>query len=83
MDAAGNTILAFKPSKTYQAVLICSPEITKGTTYTAYYGGSCTGDGTDGLYETYTAGTSLGSASVSSIVTSIGSNSGSNRTTRP
>ncbi|MBE6763201.1 MAG: carbohydrate-binding domain-containing protein [Ruminococcaceae bacterium] len=83
LDAAGNTILAFKPSKTYQAVLICSPDIVKGTTYTAYYGGTCSGELADGLYETYTAGTSLGSASVSSIITSIGSNSGSNRPSRP
>lgn len=82
LDAAGNTILAFTPSKTYQAVLICSPEITKGTTYTAYYGGTCSGEETDGLYETYTAGTSLGSATVSSIVTSINGSS-SNRPTRP
>ncbi len=80
LDASGNTIVAFKPSKTYQAVIVSTPSITKGVTYTAYYGGTCHGNETDGLYDgAYTAGTSLGSAAVSSVVTSIGSNSGSNR----
>ena len=79
LDASGNTIVAFKPSKNYQAVVVCSPQIQKGTSYTAYYGGSCAGNETDGLYDgAYTAGTSIGSATVSSIVTSIG-NSSSNR----
>ncbi len=76
-DASGNTIVAFKPSKTYQAVIVSTPDITKGVTYTAYTGGSATGTVTDGLYDgVYTAGTSVGSKSVSSVVTSIGSSSG-------
>ncbi len=86
LDASGNTIVAFKPSKTYQAVVVCAPTITKSTTYTAYYGGSCSGNETDGLYDgKYTAGTSIGSATVSSIVTSIGSSSsgGGTRPSRP
>ncbi len=75
-DASGNTIVAFAPSKTYQAVIVSTPKITKGTTYTAYTGGSASGNVTDGLYDgTYTAGTSIGSKAVSSIVTSIGSSS--------
>ncbi len=83
LDASGNTIVAFKPSKTYQAVIVCSPDIAKSTTYTAYYGGTCSGNETDGLYDgNYSGGTSLGSVTVSSVVSSIGSNS-SNRPTRP
>ena len=75
-DASGNTVVAFKPSKNYQAVVVCSPLIQSGTSYTAYYGGSCSGSETDGLYDgAYTPGTSLGSATVSSKVTSIGSGS--------
>ncbi|MBQ9415138.1 MAG: dockerin type 1, partial [Clostridia bacterium] len=77
-DASGNTIVAFKPSKQYESVIVCAPGITRGTSYTAYTGGSVTGSETDGYYVggSYTAGTSVGSATVSSAVTTIGSGGG-------
>jgi len=75
----GKEILTFAPSKTYQSVVLCSPELENGTTYIVYSGGSSTGTVSDGLYSggTYTAGTQLTSFTISSIVTSVGSAGGS------
>ncbi|MGN0172646.1 MAG: carbohydrate-binding domain-containing protein [Acutalibacteraceae bacterium] len=76
-DANGNTLLAFKPSKSYQSAVVSLPSVTSGSTYTAYTGGTCSGTETDGLYTgDYSGGTSVGSATVSSSVTTIGSSSG-------
>ena len=49
-DSSGKTLLAFAPKKSYRSLIICSPALTKGETYTVYAGGSCTGEAADGLY---------------------------------
>lgn len=74
----GEDILTFVPTKTYQSVVLCSPELKKGSTYTIYSGGNSTGTVIDGLYSggTYTPGTEVESVTVSDIVTSAGSSSG-------
>lgn len=74
----GEEILTFVPTKTYQSVLLCSPELENGETYIVYIGGSSTGTVTDCLYYggTYTAGTQVASFTISSIVTRIGSSGG-------
>ncbi len=71
----GEEILTFVPTKTYQSVLLCSPELENGETYIVYTGGSSTGTVTDCLYSggTYTAGTQITSFTISSVVTWIGS----------
>ena len=63
----GDEILTFVPVKAYQSVVLCSSELSIGTTYVVYSGGSSTGTETDGLYSggTYTAGTELGSVTLS------------------
>ena len=63
----GTDILTFVPAKAYQSLVICSPRPKKGTTYDVYSGGSSTGTLADGLYSggTYTAGTKLGSITLS------------------
>jgi hypothetical protein len=63
----GEEILTFVPKKAYQSFVICSPQLKTGTTYVVYSGGSSTGTVKDGLYVggTYTAGTELGSITVS------------------
>ncbi|MNM90343.1 hypothetical protein D3C81_1026000 [compost metagenome] len=65
----GNDILTFAPAKDYQALLYSSSEITEGTTYDIYSGGSATGDLIDGLYSnaTYTQGTKIASVTTDSI----------------
>lgn len=74
----GEEILTFAPTKAYQSVVLCSPELENGTTYTVFTGGSSTGIATDSLYSggTYTAGTKLTDFMVSSVVTAIGSSGG-------
>jgi hypothetical protein len=69
----GEEILSFSPSKAYQSIAFSSPELTKGTTYAVYYGGSSTGTVVDGLYQdgTYTPGTPYTSFTISSIVTNV------------
>jgi len=69
----GEQILSFSPSKAYQSIAFSCPELTKGTTYAVYYGGSSTGTVVDGLYQdgTYTPGTQYTSFTISSIVTNI------------
>ena len=71
----GQDILTFVPTKEYQSVVLCSPELENGSTYIVYTGGSSTGTITDGLYSggTYTAGTRFADVTISSIVTGVGS----------
>jgi len=75
---AGEDILTFVPTKEYQSVLLSSPELENGATYTVYAGGNSTGTVTDGLYSggTYTAGTQVTSFTISSMVTGAGSYGG-------
>jgi hypothetical protein len=74
----GEEILTFVPTKAYQSVVLCSPELEKGETYMVYTGGSSTGAIADGLYSggIYTAGTQVTSFTISSIITTIGSSWG-------
>ncbi|MDJ1471848.1 carbohydrate-binding domain-containing protein [Xanthocytophaga flava] len=70
-DATGNEIITFSPAKTFQSVVVSSPSLIQGTTYSVYLGGSSTGTATNGLYEggDYTAGTLSTSFTVSSNAT--------------
>jgi len=79
-DASGNSLVTFQPAKTYSSVLYSSSDLTKGTTYYIYSGGSYSGGSeTDGLYTggTYSGGTQYSSFTVSGSVTTVGSSSGS------
>ncbi len=74
----GKTLLTFAPTKTYQSIVISSPEIQNGATYVVYSGGRSTGTVADSLYSggTYTAGTQVASYTISSIVTGAGAGMG-------
>jgi hypothetical protein len=69
-DADGNTILTFAPSKSFQTVVVSSPELKEGS-YTVYTGGSSTGTATDGLYTggEYSGGTEFVTFDITSSVT--------------
>ena len=69
----GTEICTFKPTKAYRSIVLCSPDLTSGTTYDIYYGGSSTGMLVDGLYlgGSYTSGTKYASFTISSIVTRL------------
>lgn len=70
-DSDGNTIMTFAPSKNYQSVVISSPKLTQGGSYTLYTGGSSTGSDADGMYTdgAYTGGTKVTDFEISSSVT--------------
>ncbi len=68
-------MLTFAPSKAFQSVVLSSPELQSGATYTVYLGGSAGGNATDGLYatgSTYTPGTQNTSFTASGVVTTVG-----------
>lgn len=72
-------ILTFTPSKEYESIVLCSPKISKGVTYTINAGGTALGQGKDGLYENATIEGSTESlnCTVTDIITSVGNqNSG-------
>ena len=74
-DQDGSAILTFAPTKEYQSLLLSSPELQDGMTYTVYTGGSSTGSSEDGLFVDgrYTPGTEVFSFTPSSAVTLAGS----------
>jgi hypothetical protein len=74
----GEEILTFLPTKAYQSVLLSSPELENGSTYTVYLGGNSSGTSSDGLYlgGTYSSGTEITSFTISSIVTGLGYSGG-------
>ena len=78
-DVNGNNIVTFQPSKTYYSIIFSSSELTRGSSYYIYTGGTSTGLETDGLYTggEYSGGTQYESFTVSSSVTIVGTlNSG-------
>lgn len=74
----GQEILSFVPTKAYQSVVLCSPELENGASYVVYTGGSSTGTVVDGLYSggTYTGGTQSDGFTISSMVTGAGAYGG-------
>ncbi|QYE96436.1 carbohydrate-binding domain-containing protein [Paraclostridium sordellii] len=74
-DEKENEVITFAPSKQYQSVVVSSPELKKGSTYTVSYGGISTGKAKDGLYTggKYSGGEKSTSFTVSESVTNLGS----------
>lgn len=71
MDDGGNAIATFAPTKDYLSVVISSPELKKGSSYSIYSGGKVTGTEANGLYTdgSYEGGSKIVSFSLESIVT--------------
>jgi hypothetical protein len=74
----GEDVLTFLPAKTYQSVVVSSPEFASGTTYDVYTGGQVSGSADGGVYadSAYTPGAQLGSFTISGRVTVLGSGGG-------
>jgi len=72
-DDAGKEIVTFVPTKDYQTVVISSPELKKGSSYTLYSGGKSTGTEKNGLYTggAYEGGTKITSFTIEDLVTWI------------
>lgn len=67
-DSKGALVAAFSPTKAYQSVVICTPALKQGESYTLYSGGSCDGGAISG----YTASGTLSDASKLSTITLSG-----------
>lgn len=70
-DSEGNTILTFAPSKDYQSLVISSPDLKDGGSYTLYSGGTSTGSEANGLYTDgeYSGGMKVVAFEITSSVT--------------
>lgn len=73
-DAQGNAILTFAPEKNYASVVVSTPEMKQGSTYSVYTGGTCDGAEKDGLYSggAYTSGTKIAGIQLAGSVTTYG-----------
>ncbi len=78
MDADGNLVVAFTPTKASACFIYSSPLLKTGETYSVLTGGSCSGEAEDGLYTdgSYSSGTQVREFTVSSVVTTAGSGGG-------
>jgi hypothetical protein len=76
---SGYSLLTYAPSKQYQSVLVSSPDIEVGETYTMYLGGLSSGEIENNLYINgeYQPGTQLTLLTVESTVTTYGTLPGS------
>lgn len=70
-DSSGNTIIAFVPERSYNHVILASPDFKMGETYTVHTGGTATGASSGGLAEDCTGGTQLFSFPFESAVVSV------------
>jgi hypothetical protein len=72
---SGEEVLTFLPAKTFQSIVLSSPDLANGAGYLVFTGGSSSGTVTDGLYSggSYTPGTQVVSLTLSGITTTAGS----------
>jgi len=72
-DSSGKPLLSFAPSKDYQSIVISSPELEQGSTYTLSSGGTNSGKLKDGLYTggAVSGAKKLADVKLTSIVTRI------------
>ncbi len=75
LDADGNEVLSYAPSKTWSSFIVSTPDLVSGETYTLLLGGTSTADVTDGLYTAggyQNDGTEEGSVTLDDTVCFIG-----------
>lgn len=72
-DENGNNLLTFAPEKSYYSIIFSSEELSSGTTYKVYTGGTSTGTELNGLYTggTYSGGTLETTFTQSSIAQTV------------
>ena len=72
--SSGEEVLTFVPTKTYQSIVLSSPELTNGSEYLIFTGGTSSGTVNAGLYSdgTYSAGTQVATLTLSGITTIAG-----------
>ena len=72
-DSSGTPIFSFAPKKNYESIVISSPDIKTGETYTLYLDGSNSGTGENGLIlgGTYTPGSKVLDITTTSVLTQL------------
>ena len=77
-DSSGNVIVSFMPSKQYSNIVISSPELTVGSSYTITIGGTVSGCDENGYAASgkVTGGKTSFSVEISSVSSSYGSTGG-------
>jgi trimeric autotransporter adhesin len=72
-DAAGNSVVTFRPMRNCTSLLFSSSGIVAGTTYKVFTAGSCTGTLKDGIYTggTYSGGTQKTSFTSTSVAQQV------------
>jgi hypothetical protein len=72
-DADGKELITYNPVRAIYYVVFSSPDLTSGSTYSVYTGGSSTGTLSNGVYSggTYSGGTLRKSFAISNKVTSV------------
>lgn len=77
-DEAENELLSYAPTKTFEHIVISTPEVEKGKTYTLSAGGTSSAEESFGLYETggYDGkGTAVGTFTAEDTISYIGAQS--------
>lgn len=72
-DASGNEIVTYKPVRNTYYLVVSTPALTSGSSYSIYTGGSSTGTLTDGIYTAgiYSGGTLKKTFTISSKISSV------------
>lgn len=73
-NAAGEALVTYAPTRAYQSIVISSPTIAIGETYTVLAGGSSSGTAVDGLYTggSHTGGSVGATIQTTGVVTGAG-----------
>lgn len=72
LDSNGDVIAAFTPEKSYQSVIISTPDMSVSSDYTLYSGGSMDGENVNGLWSgSYIPGTEVVTVNMSDIIVSM------------
>jgi hypothetical protein len=72
-DATGKNIVTYKPVRTIYYIVVSTPDLKNGSTYSIYMGGTSTGTNVNGLYVdgTYSGGTLKKSFTISGTITNV------------
>ncbi len=73
-DSAGENVLTFEPTKSFQSIEFSSPQLASGETYQIYLGGSASGNSLGGLYLNGVSnpGSQYAEIEISGVVTTLG-----------
>ena len=73
-NAAGEALVTYAPTRAYQSIVVSSPAIAIGQTYTILAGGSSSGAAVDGLYSggSHTGGSTVATIETTGVITGAG-----------